>query len=160
MSKKERWIFQEFLLKRWGIDQYTLSRILEDGLPCYDTDNQVFMWEDGIDKDTVKYRMDDVEKYEEEHPHIFGAEWQVLDAKEKRELGQLRREKEKWDASINVAVQIGIFCMEHGPNLTRKVIWDIAYEIDNDLPNTTLERIWKSIPANLKSKGGRPSKKK
>ena len=157
---EERWLYEEFLLKRWGINQYTLAKILEDGLPCYDQNNQMFIWEDGTDKIIAKYKLSDVEKYEEEHPHLFESDNQGLNAKEKRELGQLRREKEKWDASLNVALKIGIFCRDQNKELTRKKVWDKVYEIDKSLPDTTIEKIWTSIPEKYRSKGGRPKKEK
>ena len=82
----------------------------------------------------------------------------VLNAKEKRELGQLRREKEKWDSSINVAVKIGIFCQEQNKHLNRHEIWDQVIQHDKNLPDTAIEMIWKAISPKFRSKGGRPKK--
>ena len=81
-----------------------------------------------------------------------------MDVKGNRELGQLRREKEKWNSSIDVAVKIGIFCQQENRVFNRHEIEDEVFRIDKTLPHTTFERIWKAIPQQYKSKGGRPKK--
>jgi len=81
-----------------------------------------------------------------------------LTGKEKRALGQLRREKEKWDSSINAAVQIGIYCKEQDRIFLRDEIKDKVYDIDKKLPHTTFEKIWKALPAQYRHQGGKPKK--
>jgi hypothetical protein len=160
MPEKKRWIYEEILLKRWGISQYTMGKILEDGLPCYDKEGNKFYWEDGCERETEKFKMDDVEKYEAEHPHLFEDPAIGLNAKEKRELGQLRSEKEKWETSLDVAVQIGIFCREQNRRMASDEFDTKMRQIDKDIQDATIRRIRKAIPKKYKSKGGRPKKDK
>jgi len=161
MPIKERWIFEDILLKRWDIDVYGLHDIVQQGIPIYDKNrNRLYEVSGDSSEQPYMYKMDDIEKFENDNPHLFESGNHGLDAKEKRELGQLRREKEKWDTSLNAAVQIGIFCHEQNREVTRDKVWSKAYEIDDSLPETAIEKIWKSIPGNYKSKGGRPPKDK
>ena len=83
-----------------------------------------------------------------------------MDGKARQEFGRLRRQKEKWDSSIDVAVKIGMFCQAQDRILNYSEIQDQVYGIDKSLPDTTIRKIWKSIPKKYKSKGGRPGKKK
>lgn len=78
-----------------------------------------------------------------------------MDAKEKREFGQLKREKEKWDASIQAALLVGMFVQEKNQVLKRKDVKDQLYKIDSTLPDTAFEKIWKAIPSQYRHKGGR-----
>jgi hypothetical protein len=159
MSEKEKWMFQEFILKRWKISLNTFYEIIIDGFPCYDENEEEFFNDEYDDeRKAYKYKFSDVVKFENENPHLFEHLEGDFDAKDKRQLGQLKREKEKWIASLNVAVQIGIFCKEQTVLVTRSMVWDKVFEIDNTLPDAVIERIWKSIPEQYKSKGGRPKK--
>ncbi len=160
MPEKEQWIYWEILLKRWGINQKTMAQILEDGLPCYDKQGNIFFWEDGCERDTEKFKMSDVEKYEDEHQHLFENGNVSLDAKEKRELGQLRSEKKKWEASLKVAVRIGIFCQEMNRPLKGSELEDKMREIDKNIKDTTIRMIRKAMPDEYKDNGGRPKKNK
>jgi hypothetical protein len=86
-----------------------------------------------------------------------GKENEELDGKEKRELGRLRTEKQNWNNSIDAAVHAGIFCKSAGRKIIRGELFDYLYEEGfGELPETTLERIWKSIPAEYKKGPGRP----
>jgi hypothetical protein len=158
MSRKEKWMFQEFILLRWKISQYTFYRIISEGFPCYDEDEKEFFSEEDDERSAYKFKFSDVVKFENDNPHLFEHLEGDLDAKDKRQLGQLKREKEKWNASLDVAIQIGVFCREQTIPVTRSMVWDKVFEIDNTLPDAVIERIWKSIPEQYKSKGGRPKK--
>lgn len=162
MTDDNRWIFEDLLLKRWGMDIYTLFAIVEEGLPIYDKYGKQFEPDpEGADENLpYKFNMDDIEKYEQDHPYLFPTLVENLNAKEKRELGQLRREKEKWDASIDVAVQIGIFCHEQNRRMTSGEFDTKMREIDRDIQEATMRRIQKAIPSEYKSQGGRPKKDK
>jgi hypothetical protein len=159
MSEKEKWMFQEFILKRWRISLNTFNRIIIEGFPCYDKNGEEFFHDEYDDERIAyKFKFSDVVKFENENPHLFEHLEGDLNAKDKRQLGQLKREKEKWNGSLNVAVKIGVFCREQTMPVTRRVVWDKVFEIDNTLPDAVIERIWKSIPEQYKSKGGRPNK--
>jgi hypothetical protein len=118
MPEKERWISWTFLMKRWDVDAYGMWAGIEAGLPCYDKDRIIIHWEDGCEETPEHFKIDDVERFEVEHPYLFEYGNVSLDAKEKRELGQLQSEKEKWEASLKVAVEIGIFCREQNRRMT------------------------------------------
>lgn len=83
----------------------------------------------------------------------------MLTNEEKRTLGQLEREKEKWDISIEAAVTIGIYVASANGRVMRKEIQDEVYKVDGDIPKTTIERIWKAIPVKYRKQGGRPKNK-
>jgi hypothetical protein len=78
--------------------------------------------------------------------------------KEPRELGGLREEKKKWDSSIVAAVQAGV----HFANLDREIIrdelQDFINRMDKNVPNTTIDKIWKALPDKYKKGPGRPKK--
>lgn len=160
MPEKERWISWEFLLKRWAIESHALYFCIDEGLPPYDRDRKMMIVEDDWEESPEHFKMADVEKFEEEHPHLFENGNVGLDAKEKRELGQLRREKEKWDASLVVAVRIGMFCQEKDRPLTSPELEDKMREIDKHIEDTTIRKIRKAMPGEYKDKGGRPKKNK
>jgi hypothetical protein len=160
LPEKERWISWTFLMKRWDVDVYGMYACIEEGLPCYDRDRTIFHWEDGCEKTPEHFKMDDVERFEVEHPYLFEYGNVSLDAKEKRELGQLRSEKEKWEASLKVAVEIGIYCREQDRRMTIGELDTKMRQIDKDIQDATIRRIRKAIPPKYKSKGGRPKKNK
>ena len=85
MSQKERWIYDEMLMKRWGMSSMIFFTIVERGLPIYDSYGQRFEFDplEGNENTPYMFKMDDVEKYEEENPHLFGKIPKGLDAKEK-----------------------------------------------------------------------------
>jgi hypothetical protein len=76
------------------------------------------------------------------------------------ELGSLRTEKEKWDASIVAATEIGLLFYEGG--LTKPTTRDAFMEEFRDkvggLPDTTIEKIYKALPPEYRHKGGKPKK--
>jgi hypothetical protein len=79
-------------------------------------------------------------------------------AQEARELGQLREEKKKWDASIRAAVETGIHCANLSDLMTRDQLTDFIVKTES-LPDTTIDKIWKALPDKYKKKAGRPKKK-
>jgi hypothetical protein len=83
-----------------------------------------------------------------------------LTAKEKRELGQLKNEKIKWDASIEASFQIGMWVASKKDPLKRNEIKDKLYELDSSIPTTTFEVIRNAIPPEKRRRGGRPKKNK
>jgi len=85
---------------------------------------------------------------------------QSLNAKERREFGQLKREKEKWDASIKAAVTIGIFCQKQKKKMLFKEIQAEVNKFDKNIPETTIRKILAALPEQYKSQGGRPKKPK
>lgn len=82
-----------------------------------------------------------------------------LDAKERRRLGQLRKEKEKWDESIRATAHAVLFCTDQEKPVTRGQLWDELSQAGyKKLADTTLEKIWKAIPGKYRHVGGRPRK--
>jgi hypothetical protein len=172
MANQEKWIYGELLMKRWNINRAALAQCFKDGLLAYGDEGRV-VYEGGPDDTTMdwvdqyRYKISDVEEYEAANPHLFGApisdmkmEQASMDVKEKRELGQLKREKEKWDSSIQASLLIGMFVQKKNQVLKRKDIKDQLYRIDSSLPDTAFEKIWKAIPSQYRHKGGRTKKEK
>ncbi len=160
------------VLQRWDKDINILKRfIMSRDLPAHDPSGVRFdplspeaQHLDINPKDYI-YLKSEVEELEIRKPWLSkdtiesdDDNQQSLNAKERREFGQLKREKEKWDASIKAAVEIGIFCQEQNKKMTRKEIWDKVYKADPNIHNTTIEKIWKAIPKQYRTTGGRPKK--
>lgn len=122
---------------------------------------------DDYDPHFMLFKPADVEAFEHENEWLLvSAAQQVeqslasnLTDKEKRRLGQLLREKVKWDKSLEAAVHIGLFCAQLNHHITRAELEDEIYKIDPDLPNTTVDRIWRAIPEQHRKAAGRPKKK-
>lgn len=107
-----------------------------------------------------RFKLSDVYEMEEKYSELSNDPEKTISGKEKRELGRLRREKEKWDRSIAVAVKIGIYVNKSDRPIIRRELFDKVGNIDSSLPITTTEMIWDAIPANLRKGPGRPSNKK
>jgi hypothetical protein len=165
MKKNDQWMYGGIVRSLWGVDDRTLAAIVYDNkIPAYDIHYERLDPEEALHTfiEDQKFRSEDIEKFASENGHMLDIDKHyskiVLNAKDKRELGQLRRQKEKWDASINVAVKIGVYCQEQNRILNRHEIWDQVIHIDKNLPDTTIEKIWKAIPEQFRSKGGHPKK--
>jgi hypothetical protein len=81
-----------------------------------------------------------------------------LTAKDARELGRLKNEQEKWDRSIEAAVQVGIFCANMGRTVVKREVVDEVIKIDRDIPDTTIDKMWKALPDKYRKGAGRPRK--
>lgn len=152
-------IYHEYSERQLGfkphesVDPVTYS-LVKDG--TRDTQIDEAAAEYGLDK--LMFRVWDVLEFEKQHNMIdddSDALDKPLDGKERRELGRLHREKEKWEVSIKAAVHATLFCQ--GKKVKRDELKDELYKFD--LPDTTFERIWKALrEKNLTNKGGRPRK--
>jgi hypothetical protein len=90
-------------------------------------------------------------------------EAETLSVKEKRELGRLRKEKGKWNESIEAAVEAGLHYAKfpEGETLTKDAFADFIYEAGfKTLPDSTVEKIRAALPDEIKHKGGRPKGRK
>ena len=134
MSKEIiNWISSKKLMEDWNLDECELNQIVgPDKLPAY-----IIEPRDGvrlpIDEFAASYDppfmdyeclvpqmqffVEDVAKFETDNPKFFKNR-ENLNSKEKRKLGQLEREKEKWDNSIKAAVKMGLFCSEQKGSIT------------------------------------------
>lgn len=80
-----------------------------------------------------------------------------LTGPERQELGRLRQERDKWETSIKGAVHAALFSKEG--NITRDNLKDALHKFD--LPDTTIETIWKALRDEGLTKGpGRPKSTK
>jgi hypothetical protein len=106
------------------------------------------------------FRPVDVEEFEKEPEFIDLMQdyVRVLTAQEARELGELRKEKAKWNSSIAVAVQAGIHFANFGRQIIRDELQDFINKMDKNIPNTTIDKIWKAVPDKYKKGPGRPKK--
>jgi len=171
MSQLERWWSSERVMKRWNIDNVELVTLLDQGLPAF------YREEANLHQIDKTFLTDFSPRYVEElffNPtdiEIFeqGNTWLVsnypdidntgLTAREKRELGMLRTEKNKWDSSIIAALHIGMYCSELDHPITHDELTDEVYKIDDKIPDTTIDKIWKAIPKELRKDAGRPKKR-
>ncbi len=83
---------------------------------------------------------------------------ETLTAKERRELGQLRIEKQKWNESISAAVAAGFHFANwpDGKTFTKdqleRFIREAGYK---SLPDSTVAKIRSALPDEMKNRGGR-----
>ena len=101
------------------------------------------------------FNLPDVKQFEKEHKELRPKKTKPLTPEEARELGQLRVEKEKWNKSIDAAVQLALFCSKQNSPVTRRQD-ELSLRLKLDIPNTTFEKIWKAIPNEMRNLGGRP----
>ncbi len=110
------------------------------------------------------FRIEDIKHLEKKYGMTEVKGGNGLSSEDARELGRLRRERSKWDDSIKASLQIGLFCNEvskESKKITRDMLTDKLFELGfNELPKTTIEKIWKAIPEKYRKKAGRPPKNK
>jgi len=155
------------LMKRWNCSQDELLAIIPHGLPAFRTQKgePVAVGVEEIeDCDSAQFaklvfRPKDVHALESDPEFIDVMHGDVqMGAEDARELGRLRAEKKKWDASIRAAVQVGIHCSEIDDVITRDELTDFIVKIET-LPDTTIDKIWQALPEKYRKKAGRPKKK-
>jgi|GEM_PF-3522115 len=98
------------------------------------------------------------EKPQEPASEIGEVNESALTPRERKELGRLRLEKEKWDTSIRAAIVVGR-SLTPGNRFIKEELWKILEKSGiqrNDLPNTVFNQIWASIPTEFRNIGGRP----
>ena len=170
------------LLDRWSVDRFELSQIIYEGelevyqrLDIYskfgqsavplgrkayrkvkkEKLNRIFSFQEIEALEIYFVFKNDIEAFEDKHPEINSS----YSDKDARLLGQLKREKEKWSLSLEAAIKIGLYLSTINNEITRN---DLFAKLDkdgfSDLPDTTIEKIWKAIPNNYKKSAGRPKK--
>ena len=173
MAKVDRWLSPKQVCNRWNLDKSALANLLEQGLPAFFLDNkEKFDIEqekhEGAGSinfafylELMVFKFSDIKSFEQENDWLTGADDQMeLSGKDARLLGQLKREKENWDNSLAVAVQVGIFCAQEEERMfKRNEIYDFAYSADNNISKATIEKIWKAIPVKFRKGAGAPQKK-
>lgn len=168
MKKLTQWISGKQLMKKWNIDAIQIATLIEQGLPAY-LNHEPY----GIDEagnyieiaawiNEILFKPSDIEFFESENQGLINDSSEndmKLSAKDARLLGQLKREKETWDKSLAVAVQVGIFCAQEDREVKRDEIYDFVYSIDDTISKATFEKIWKAIPVKYRKSAGAPQKK-
>lgn len=184
-KKLTRWVDADDLMYRWHVNELELAElVIKFDLPIYDRetldypDNDVNEWITFmISNDDCAFKLDEIEYFESNQkdllPNIKKKKEELhlnvdtkkasgterLSPKEVRELGQLRKEKNKWDKSIVAAIETAFFCKDQKIPVTKNQLWNnLEKKKLADIPNTTFEKIWKSIPEAFRSSGGRPKK--
>lgn len=179
-KKLTRWVDAYELMARWHVNELELAElIIKFGLPIYDQETlelpdddsnewTIYLIRDG----DCAFKLDEIEYFESKHKDLLTTKKTIMDIKknkeeprskifpkEARELGQLRKEKNKWDKSIEAAIEATIFCKDQKTPVTRKQLWDVLKKKElGNIPDTTFEKIWKFIPEALRNSGGRPKK--
>jgi hypothetical protein len=168
MKKLTQWISGKQLMKKWNIDAIQIATLIEQGLPAY-LNHEPY----GIDEagnyieiaawiNEILFKPSDIEFFESENQGLINDSSEndmKLSAKDARLLGQLKREKETWDKSLAVAVQVGIFCAQEDREVKRDEIFDFVHQLDDKIPKTSIEKILKVIPAKYRKSAGAPQKK-
>ena len=63
LGKKERWIYGELLIKRWGISQVLLETSVSEGIPVFDENDERFVYEIRIPGPVGLYNCTDISGY-------------------------------------------------------------------------------------------------
>ena len=155
-------------MNRWGLPSPELKSYIYNGLLAFRMEKGEFIevrpgdlqHSDEAHLADLMFRPKDVLKFESQPGFAEAMRYRgaPLTAQETRELGQLREEKKKWDASILAAVQAGIHCSEFDGVITTDQLTEFILGIE-DLPYTTIHKIWQALPDKYKKKAGRPKKK-
>ncbi|RLB12768.1 MAG: hypothetical protein DRG82_16685 [Deltaproteobacteria bacterium] len=158
------------VMERWSIYSTELAAHIYNGLPAFRMENGEFLqvspeevnYFDANHMTDFVFNPDDVIGFEKEHgitpipdPELENAK---LAAEDARELGFLRKEKAKWDISIEAAVQVAIFCSTLGRPVLKKEVTDEIWKINSTIPDTTIDKIWQALPQKYKKGPGRPRK--
>jgi hypothetical protein len=169
------WFTANELANRWGANKPTLLDVISTtGLKAYHPDFKTYYEPDVlIDKvantlffdptwpglSGLYFYAEEVYSVEKKWNVDFTESTQELNAKERRELGQLRREKQKWDYSIRAAVLAALYCGNQEQPVTRKQLQNELYQNGfKELHDSVFEKIWNTIPEKYRSSGGRPKK--
>ncbi len=86
-----------------------------------------------------------------------------LSGNAKRDFERLKVERDKWNASIKAAVTAGLIAAKipEGNKTTRKEMSEKLRKAGHKgLEDTTFDKIWKALPAEVRSSGGRPKEDK
>jgi len=127
------------LMRRWACSESELLSLIFHGLPAFRFYKGEYLEvkAEEIDGDDpakfagLVFRSMDVSALESDPEFIHVMHGDVpLDGEDARELGQLREEKKKWDASILAAVQAGIHCSEIHDEITRGELTDFIIKIE------------------------------
>ena len=155
------------LMERWKMAPTELGSLIYQGLPAYRMSEGSFIQINPVEIENfgmpsmtdLVFKPRDVVRFEQEW-ELESADQPrtALSAKEAQELGRLRKEKRKWDASIVAALKVGLFCAKTDKPILRRTVTDIAFGVDNRIPDTTIDNIWKAIPEEMKKAAGRPKK--
>ena len=170
MTKDDLFWSGKRIFERWHVFSTELASYIYKGLPAYRMEkgelHQVIPEEiDHFDADHMTdllFDPSDVESFENKHESLLkrslGKNETRLAAVEARELGRLRDEKHKWDSSVSAAVKIGIYCANLGRPVVRKEVEDEVFKLHPQLPNTTIDKMWKALPEKYRKGAGRPKK--
>jgi len=158
------------LLERWGIPPTELASFIYQGLPVYKMEKGEFhqinpeeVTQFDMDHMTdLLFKRTDIEDFEKtnELPTKDESDGKNIEltAKDARELGRLKNEQEKWYRSIEAAVQVGIFCANLGRTVVKREVVDEVIKMDRDIPDTTIDKMWKALPDKYRKGAGRPRK--
>lgn len=162
---KKVWVSVKELKKQWNLQNHDILHVIECGeLHPYSPARKPLAAKYVLDRgsssftqidpdwprlENVLFKIDDLPEYENSD----------LNAKEKRELGQLRKDKEKWDDSIKATVIALEYCKNSDRRVLKKDLSDCLSQNGFNLPETTFRKIWDAIPQDYRHTGGRPPKK-
>jgi len=170
MSQVERFWSGQRLLDRWNAPPTELASFIYQGLPAYKMEKGGFhqikpeevMQFDMDHMTDLLFMRTDIEDFEKANKLPTKDESDAnnieLIAKDARELGRLKNEQEKWHSSIKAAVQVGIFCANMARAVVREEVDNLVNNIDEAIPFTTIDKMWKALPDKYRKGAGRPRK--
>ena len=159
------------LIERWRVRPIDLQTMISEGKLYYTFDGQQL--ECGYiygSLGEVYFPKNDIHEYEKKHPELKPQEKTLveqtesqddnspLDSNERQELGRLRNEKIKWDASIKVALEIGRWLASVSKKIKKAEFDNKVYRLNSKLPNSTRDKIWSIVSSDYKNTAGRPKK--
>jgi len=158
------------ILERWNVPPTELASFIYQGLPAYKMEKgKILKMEpeeihdfDSSHMTDLLFMRADIEDFEKANKLPTKDESDAnnieLTAEEARELGRLRNEKNKWDSSIIAALHIGMYCSGLDHPITHDELTDVVYKIDDKIPDTTIDKMWKALPDKYRKGAGRPRK--
>jgi hypothetical protein len=156
------------IMERWDSSPTELGSFIYQGLRAYRMEGGAFHLVkpeelNKFDSDRMTDLMftpNDVETFENESElaKILKERVAALAEVEAHELTELRKQKAKWDSSIAAAVLAGVHFANLGRQIIRDELQDFINGMDSNIPNTTINEIWKALPDKYKKGPGRPKK--
>lgn len=175
-----KWISAKELMDRWETQEaFSIVSAVKDGLICFEKvhvspfDKKWGTPAEQQPKNRDRHMVDAgelEERYERADLHLHNIIFQhedVIDyetkkgdvqltGQERTELGRLRMEKKKWEASIEVAIYLACYCEKAGRVKRSELMTEYRKRFSDRkiYTDVTFDKIWKMVPHRLKFTGG------
>lgn len=151
--------------ERLGVEPIKLQGFIKNlDLPAYHPDWRYFDPHEKspqellVDPEKLIYLKSEIDEFVMRHSKVIGSNQVKAEpaapkdpaAEKAAEFARLIFEENKWQSSIDAAVQLGLHCEAEKPEFNADALIDFLDQIDNELPVSAIEAIWEGLPAGYK----------